>query len=112
MGRKRYDTPSRDEFEAIWMDFSVTVKAMAAKFGVSEPLISKWAARWKLPQRDSKWRRQRGNATPPKLPPHENHCRPINDGPLPGDPTPVDIAARAAEIKAEHIRQKRSGLIA
>lgn len=112
MGRKRFPTPSRAEFEALWLDFSVTVKAMSQRFGVSEPTVNKWADRWGLSKRTSAWSRNRGTAKPIEIGAHENHCRPVNDGPLPGDPTPMDIAARAAELKAEHMRRMRDGLTA
>lgn len=111
MPRPRHPLPNRSEFEAQWYDPSVTVAAIAARYDVSESLITQWALRFSLGIRFRGGRRPRGDKPIIELSPHDNHCRPMNDGPDPGDPTPADIAARAAEIKAEHLRQKRSGLI-
>lgn len=110
MGRKRLPMPSREQFVALWYDQSITMVQIGERFGVSEATIGGWANRFDLGPRYCGGRRPRGTAPPPELAPHENHCREVNDGPLPGDPTPADIAMRAAELRAAHMEEKRKAI--
>lgn len=110
MGRKAFPLPSRDEFVALWYDQSITMIQIGERYGVSESTIAGWAGRFDLGPRYCGGRRPRSKAPPLSLQPHENHCREVNDGPMPGDPTPADIAQRKAEIKAAHIEEKRKSI--
>lgn len=75
--------PIADEFKRLWMDRGTTTKAMARRFNVHRNTISDWAKVLCLPPKPL----QLANVQ-------------YVEGPLPGDPSPEEIAERAAECRA------------
>lgn len=73
----------RDEFEALWFDRNVSTRFMARRFGVHKNTVGDWAKAFGLP--------------PKPLPFASGE---YEEGPLPGDPSPKEIAERAAECRA------------
>jgi transposase-like protein len=95
--------PSREQFAAAYMNSSLTVEEIALRFRVSDTTIKFWARRFNLPPRKTGgWR---GNRPAPRivLKKEDNHCDPVNDGPMPGDITPEQIAELAAYCRARHL---------
>ncbi|CAB4169053.1 hypothetical protein UFOVP898_9 [uncultured Caudovirales phage] len=72
------------ELKKLWENPAVTSNEIARRFECSSSLVRKWGVDYKLG---------------PKA---------VYDkyGPQPGDPSPEEIAAAAAEIKRDHIRSK------
>lgn len=112
MPRPKKPMPTRECLEAMWLDHTVTVVSMAQKYGVSDGCVMQWAKRFGFGPRQCGHRRPRGTAPPIQISPADNHCRDLGDGPDAGDPTPSEIAIRAARIRADHLEEKRRGLIA
>lgn len=108
MPRPMIPMPTRDEFAAAWADASLTNTAIAKRWDVSEATIYAWGKRFGLARRPNATGKRKGHAEPVRIARSDNHCRPVGDGPGKGDPTPDEIAERAAAIKAAHIEYKRS----
>lgn len=112
--------PSREVFAAAYMNLSLTVDDVALRFRVSDTTVKSWARRFNLPPRKTGgWR---GNKPAPRivLKDDEDHCNPVNDGPLPGELTPEQITELAAYVRArnllamqtledEHCEHRRAG---
>jgi hypothetical protein len=95
--------PSREAFSAAYMNMSLTVEDIALRFRVSDTTIKSWANRFNLPPRKKGgWR---GNKPAPRivLKREDDHCEPMNDGPMPGDRTPEEIAELAAYCRARSL---------
>lgn len=108
MPRPLITMPTREEFVAAWFDVTFTTSAIAKRYGVSESLVKSWGGRFGLPHRPHSTGKRRGKAPPVVIMSWDDHCRPVNDGPTKGDPTPDEIAERAAAIRAAHIEYKRT----
>jgi transposase-like protein len=101
---KRFQFPKRDggrkriankadrvkEFRRLWDDPSISLSSISRHFGVCNKTLARWAEIERFPPRTF--------ALAGRLPP----CRRIQQehGRLPGDPTPEEIAERAAECRA------------
>jgi hypothetical protein len=72
------------ELKRMWKNPAVTIVEIARRFESSSSRVRRWGLDYNLG---------------PKVVPDE-------DGPLPGDPSPQEIAARAAAIKRAHICDK------
>ena len=74
----------------LWADPSVYSSDLPQRLGVSETAIRRLAKRYGLPRRK----------------PYQKALN-VNLGPLPGDPTPEQIAQRAYECRQRHYRERR-----
>ncbi len=97
--------PSREAFCAAYLDRSVSVNELCLRYRVSDTTIKKWARRFGLAPRPTGGYRTPSNAPRIILKAEENHCEPVNDGPLWGDPTPEQIAELAAYCRARRIME-------
>lgn len=73
------------EFRRMWFDRNVTCRVMGLRLGVHRSTISVWARTLGLPAKPL---------------PFASAQFVYEEGPLPGDPTPEEIAERAAECRA------------
>jgi hypothetical protein len=105
----RSGCPPLLELHRLWFDPTETVERIAYRYRVSPVTVRRWAARHGLPFRSEACQAERNHVIRPIYLKHdEQSCEPVDDGPSAGDPTPEQIAARAAEIREEHLRYKRS----
>lgn len=97
------------ELHRLWFDPKESVESIAFRYGVAPVTIRRWAARHGLPLRHEACQAERRAANKPIYLKHdEKACEPVNDGPATGDPTPEEIALRAAKLREDHLRYKRS----
>lgn len=97
--------PSREQFAAAYLDRSITVNELCLLFRVSDTTIKHWARRFGLTPRPTGGWRGLVKAPPIVLKHEENHCEPLNDGPMFGDPTPEEIAELTAYCRARRIME-------
>lgn len=92
--------PTRDHLERLWHDPDWSIRNIARLFKVSETLVSGWAKRYGFPYKT--WRRPVVCVQRPKEY-FDNSIEPVLDGPLPGDPTPEQIAEMTAYCRARRV---------
>jgi hypothetical protein len=97
--------PSREQFAAMYLDSDMTIDAICRTLRISDTTCKHWARRFGLEPRSTGGWRGLVKAPPIVLKAEENHCNPVNDGPMFGDPTPEEIAELSAYCRARRIME-------
>jgi len=104
----QYQMPDREAFARMYYDKTLTVDAIARFYGCSYTTICSWSQRFGLIPRAKTGGKPRPKAAPLPLAARDNHCRDLGDGPAAGDPTPLEIAERARELRLAHLRERQA----